>query len=147
MSPAGIAFLGVGTFFQSAADAKKGYAEAEAEFANAAFYREQAKFARTAGDRKVAIFDRESKVLYGDQASAFAKAGVDTGESSDYIAREAFFRGQERSDIYAEADLNVRLAQMRADASEKQGQARGDSVKYEVLGNYLNFGANAYGGS
>lgn len=147
MSPLGIGFLGVGTFMKSYADIKKGYAEADAHEANADFYRQQAKFAREAGDRQIMIFDRESVVLHGDQESAFAKAGVDTQESASYIAKEMFFRGQERHAIYEEADLNVRLASLRAESSYKQAEARKEAVGYQVMGNYLNMGSEMAGSS
>lgn len=113
-------------------------AEADAEEANASYYREQAKFAKEAGERQRKIFDRESHVLYGEQLSAFAKSGVDTTYSSYFMAKEMLYRQEESYAIKKEADMNVRLAMLRAGAAESHA----DSLRNPVT-NLMQFGGTA----
>lgn len=93
--------------------------KADAEAENADFYRAQATFAAEAGERRKAIFDRQSHVLHGAQLAGFAKAGVDTGQSSFFIASQMLERSQESWAITREEQMNVQLAQLRADAADR----------------------------
>ena len=77
VSPAGLAFLGLGTFIQGQAKYDALQQQGEAEKANAGFYRLQATFAQEAGDQKEAVYHEESQILFGEQQSGFAKAGFD----------------------------------------------------------------------
>lgn len=119
MGPASMAFMGAGLALNAYGNYMADLAQADAEAQNAGFYREQAAFAREAGDRQQLIFDRESKVLFGEQLSGFAKAGIDTSESSNFMAQQIFFRSQESFAIERETDMNVRLASLRADQADK----------------------------
>lgn len=122
MEPVSLALLGGGLLLRAVGNYQANLAQADAEEANARFYREQADFARTAGDRAQLVFDRESVVLYGEQASAFAKAGVSTSGSALFMAKEMLFRQQESYAIKQESDFNVKLAMLRADESQKQAE-------------------------
>lgn len=118
MSPASIAFMGVGTYMGGMAKAKSDTDQALAESQNADFYRLEAAFAQTTGDRQLQLFDRQAKVTYGEQESAFAKAGVDTSESSHYLAQQRVFGAQQEGAITEETDMNVYLASARARQAE-----------------------------
>jgi hypothetical protein len=109
---AGLVMRGIGQF-------KANMDQANAEDANASFYREQAEFARIAGERSADIFNRETKQLMGEIGSAYAKAGVDTTAVSGALAVSLLYRQQEEIAIKREADLNVRLAMLRANNSAK----------------------------
>jgi hypothetical protein len=139
MDPMTLALLGGGLLIKSYGQFRANMAQADAEAANASFYREQAEFAAKAGERAVLIHDRESVVLYGEQASGFAKAGVSSSNSSLFMAKEMLFRQEESAAIKAETDMNVRLAMLRADQSEREA----DSLR-DPLTNALQFGSNAF---
>lgn len=113
------AVLGAGMFMGGIGRAQADYAQADAERENAQYYREQADFAAQAGRRQRDIFERDSKILVGDQLSAFAKAGIDTQASSFFIANTTLQRSRESGAIKAEADMNVRLASLRANQASQ----------------------------
>ena len=116
--------------------------QADAERKNASWYREQAEFAKKAGERQQMIFDRESQILYGEQLGAFAKAGVDTGASSYFVAKQMLFRQQESYAIKQEADMNTRLAMLKADQAERHAESLSDPMN-----NLLQFGGSALSGA
>lgn len=135
------ALLAAGTIIQGMGQMRANRAQAGSERANAEFYREQARFAREAGDRARMIFDRESDVLFGEQKSALAKAGIDSLSSSKFMAEQILFREQESYAIKKEADLNVRLASLRAEASDRAADQLGDPFT-----NFLGFAGPAVQG-
>jgi hypothetical protein len=145
MVPVVLAAMAVGTIIKSYGQIKANEDQAAAEKRNAAFYREQAEFAQRAGDRKRAIFERESDVLYGDQVGAFAKAGVDTGSSSFFLAQQVFYRQNESFAIKEEADFNVRLAMLRADQATSTARALTNPTTNALLvgANAMDFTASA----
>lgn len=120
-----LAILGAGAVLSAYGKIKADMDQAEAEKQNASFYREQADFAKYAGDRKQQIFNNETVKLQGAQGSAFAKAGVDTSNSSMFMAKELFYRQKEEVAIKLEADMNVRLAMLRADQATKTAEQLG----------------------
>lgn len=144
---AAIAF-GAGLMLDAYGKQKANLAEANAERRNAAFYREQADYARKTGERQQMIFDRESVILHGDQTSAFASSGVDVTAGAGFIAQQMFYRQQESSAIKAEADFNVRLAMMKAGESESRarylGSFEANFIPYASAG--LSAAGKAYGG-
>lgn len=111
--------------------------QADAEERNAAFYREQAAFAKKAAERQRTIFDRESVILHGQQVGAFAKAGVDTQHSSRFLAQQVMFRQQESQAIKDEGDMNVRLANLRGEQADETARQLRDPTT-----NLLNMGGN-----
>lgn len=136
--------MGTGTVLKSMARAKDRQAEAGQERANAAFYREQTAFAEATGERQRMLYDRESQVLFGEQMSGFAKAGIDTG-SAEFMARELLYRSQESAAIKKEADMNVRLATLRAAAAEEAASNLEEANQFEPLSAALELGAAYYG--
>jgi len=147
MAPFAIALMGAGLIMKSAANAQANAAQAESAAANARFYREQAAFAEMTGERKLSVFDSESKILYGEQQSAFAKAGVDVEGSALFMAKSAYSRQQESIAIKRESDMNVRLAMLRADHSDQEAARLNDpnNQLMGTLGNVLSFGAAVWG--
>jgi hypothetical protein len=145
MFPVILAAMAVGTVMKSYGQVKANMAQADAERKNAEFYREQADFAEKVGDRKRGIFDRESAVLYGDQVSGFAKAGVKTGSSSFFLAQQLVVRQNESFAIKQEADFNVRLAMLRANQSESTAAALSNPTTNGMIvaGNMLSFAGSA----
>ena len=132
MDPVKLALLGGGLALRAYGQVKANLDQADAESANASFYREQAKFAEQVGERAVLVHDRESVVLYGEQASAFAKAGVSTSGSSNFMAKEMLFQQQESTAIKMEADMNVRLAMLRADQSDRNAEQLRDPTNNAI---------------
>lgn len=94
-------------------------AQADAERRNAAWYEDQADYARDVGERKRNIFKRQAEQVQGRQMSAFAKAGVDISSSSLFLSQQLFFAQQEDGAIKQEADMNVRLAKMKAQEANR----------------------------
>lgn len=138
MEPVTLSLLAMGTIMRGVGQYQANQAQAQAEEQNASFYREQAAFAKAAGDRSRKIFDRESAVLLGDQVGAFAKAGVDTGSSSFFLAQQMLYRQEESYAIKQEADFNVRLAMLRAEQASSTASALTDPMT-----NILQFGGSA----
>jgi hypothetical protein len=132
-NPTSNALLGAGLVLRAYGQAQADSAQILAEGQNASFYREQADFARKSGERQQMIFDHESTILYGEQKSAFAKAGVDTSGSSLFMAKEMLFRQQESYAIKQESDMNVRLAMLKASQADQNAQDIKDSQGMQML--------------
>lgn len=128
------AIMGAGLALNIMGQARADADQADAEERNAAYYREQAAYAAKVGERQQDIFDRESKILVGDQMSAFAKAGVNTQSSSLFMAKEMLFRQEESNAIKVEADQNVRLAMLRADSAQSTADALNDPTNKFLKG-------------
>jgi hypothetical protein len=137
--------VALGLVIQGYGQMQANQAQADAEAKNAGFYREQADFAREAGERQIGIFNRESDMLYGEQQSAFAKAGVDTQSSSLFMAKQMLHRQDESYAIKAESDMNVRLAMLRASQADSTAASLRDpqNTILPILGSAL----GAYGSS
>jgi hypothetical protein len=123
-----VGLMGVGLAMRAFGNYNANIAQGNAEETNAAFYREQANFARETGERQRLIFDRESVILFGQQRSAFAKAGVDTEHSVNFMASQMSFRTQESYAIQKEADMNVRLATLRAEQADETARQMKDPL-------------------
>lgn len=145
MDPVTIALIGGGLLLQAYGNYSANMAQAEAAKRNAAFYREQADFAKKAGERQQMIFERDTQIQYGEQLSAYAKAGVDTQSSSLFLAKQLLFRQQESFAIKKEADMNVRLAMLRADESMRNADQLSDPTMnaIQALGPLLTFAGKA----
>jgi hypothetical protein len=139
--------MGAGLVVRAIGRDKANRAEADIEVQNAAFYREQAKFAEDSGRRSQLLFDRDSVVLFGEQQSGLANAGVGAGFSSQFMGQQELYRDAESNAIKAEADMNVRLATLRAGLSDqKVNQLRSRSGQVlGILGDALNVGASFAG--
>ncbi len=135
------ALYGAGHLIQGVGQYQNATAQEAQERQNAAFYREQAEFAKKSGERQRLIFDRESQILYGEQLSGFAKAGIDTSSSAEFMAREILYRDQESQAIRAEADLNVKLARMRANAAEVSANDIASAKNINLVGGLITGGA------
>lgn len=139
------AVMGAGTIMQSYGRYRATLDQADAEEVNAAWYREQADFAREAGDRQAMIFDRESKILFGEQRSAFAKSGVNPSESSFFMAQQMLYRSQEGYAIDKEADFNERLANLRANQAQETARSLRDAAPMEFFGGLMAGGGQMAG--
>lgn len=113
---------------------KANEAEAEANETNAEFFREQQKISASATRREVDIFDRESEAFFGDQVSAYAKAGVDLSGSilASLTQTKQAIRG-ERSAILEQGKLRTKLAGMKASESEKSADRARDSNFFDAI--------------
>lgn len=134
---AAAAVMGAGTMLQAYGQYKASLDQADAEERNAGWYREQAAFARESGERQRMVFDRESKILFGEQLSAFAKAGVDTAQSAQFMAQQYLYRAQEDYAIDREADFNERLATLRADQAEETAYSLRANAPMTFLGGFM----------
>ena len=122
----GAGLTGVGTILSAYGDWVSSQAEAAVERQNSAFYADQADYARKVGIRQRQIFDRQTKVLAGQQTAAFAKSGGNLAASSFFMATQSLYRDQESAAIQEEADFNERLALLRSKASQDRANAIGD---------------------
>lgn len=136
-SAVGVAFMGLGTFMTAHAKYEQGMARAEAEHQNAAWYREEAAHAQAAGNRQHSIYEHESKILFGEQMSGFAKAGLDSANSSFFMASQMLQRSQGLSAIDLQTSSDVRLASLRADEASK---VAGEEEQAAELAPYVTIG-------
>lgn len=118
--------------------------QAAAEARNAAFLREQAAFAEATTQREMRLQERQSKLLRGEQTVGFAAGGVDVGSGSalDFLVDQESQAIAERAAIRSEGDMRVRLASLRADAS----QTTADTLRSGDYNN-LQAGATILGGA
>ena len=94
--------------------------QAEAERKNAAFYREQQLFQQEATARELAIFDRKSRQLKGDQLMSVSSRGLELSASSmELLASESVAMDNERFAIQREGEFKQRLAGLRAQQSDQ----------------------------
>lgn len=133
-SAAGMAFLGVGTFMQAYGKYNALSEKADAERANAQWYREEAAHAEAAGARQHLVYERESQILHGEQAAAFAKAGIDSANSSFFMASQMLARSQGLSAIDKQSDMEEKLARLRAEEADRVAGQMDEAKTWEVLG-------------
>jgi hypothetical protein len=108
--------LAGGTLLSAYGNIKANTDQADEERKNADYYREQAAFAKKAGERQEAIFRDESEQFYKNQAGLFARNGVAMDET---VLGDTIRKTREGIDaIRAETDANVRLALLRGQASD-----------------------------
>lgn len=139
-------WLAAGLVLKSYGEAKANADQAMVERGNADFYREQADFAEKKFEADSDQFHEQSKILFGEQESAFAKAGVDTADSAYFMAIQETRRYQELGTIKLEAQMNVRLAKLRAIQSDQKAASLTDPTRQAMglAGNMLQFaGSNS----
>lgn len=132
MDPYSVALMGGGLVLGAYGDFISSQAQAAEEAKNASFYREQAAYAKASGIRQRDIFNRQSKIIAGQQTAQFAKSGGNLGASSFFMATQSLFRQQEEGAIQAETEFNVRLAMLRAEHSDAQAAAIGSKRNFWI---------------
>lgn len=144
-----VGVIGAGIVVNAYARKEAGEAEAAVEQQNAAFYREQAAFAKEAGERAQRIFDRETLVLFGEQKSQLAAAGVGEEVVSGFMTGQVQARREERDAIGKETEANVRLAMLRGNMSDQRAAMATDRKMQQlgILGDTLGAAGNFLGGS
>ena len=110
--------------------------QAEAERKNAAFYREQQLFQQEATAREIAIFDRKSRQLKGDQLMSVSSRGLELSASSmELLASESVAMDNERYAIQREGEFKQRLAGLRAEqADQTASDLTGSSMYLRAAG-------------
>ena len=99
------------------------HAQARANRANAAFYREQAKLTLEAAKREQAIFEKESDQFFGSQVNAFAKGGVDlSGSALLYLAGTKQEMSNESVVILENGIRAANNTLLQADSLEKEAK-------------------------
>lgn len=126
----GAGLTGVGTILAAYGDWMASQAEAAVERRNSDFYLEQAAYDRKVGTRQRDIFDRQTKIIAGQQTAAFAKSGGNLASGSYFMATQSLYRQQESAAIQEEADFNERLALLRAQMSKERADALGDKKAF-----------------
>ena len=117
---------------------QEGRAKARAGQANAAFLRKQAEFTELVNERKVDIFQRESKQFEGQVVSRFAKAGVDmSGTPLMQLAIGEQLANQELQAIKKEGEFQVEILRKQADAQEAAARRAKRSSGFGVFGSIL----------
>ena len=109
------------------------FQRAQQESENAAYYRDQAKFANEAMLRETAIAEREYTYKLGSQVSAAARGGVDiSGSISGTIASTAAQKIEELIAIRRKGGLDFKLASLRGEASQNVADTL-KSGQYNIL--------------
>lgn len=140
---AGAAIVGAGISIYG--NYKANQAQAKAEEANGAFYKEQAEFARQAGVRELDLYDTESKQFLGNQISQIAKGGVTQSGSALLILADT--RAQQFKESAAIADnsnAKVHEALLKAGASYDQAKRlkSTEATLLPAVGTALTTGSN-----
>ena len=98
--------------------------QANAERANASFYKEQEKFSLEEMFREVQIFDRKSTKLKGEQIGAAGASGTAiTAFTLDRLGQESALMSAERSAIIRQGEFKAKLAGLRAQQSTDTADA------------------------
>lgn len=119
----GLGLMGAGMVLSAYGQDKANQDQARAEARNARFLRRQQEFTRDSLERDLLLFDRKEAILHGDQQSAFAKAGVDAESAAVFFAEQKEFASQERVSIRENASLEIELAGLRAQDSERTAKS------------------------
>lgn len=136
--------MAVGTATQIFSQWMANLDQAQAEYENAKFYKEQADAARYQMNRELDIADREYEYRKGATIGAEAASGVDVGSGSSVnnIAAVAAAKIKELSAIKIQGDLQIKLSRMRAARSSSIGDTL-SSTQYNLtqgattlIGNY-----------
>jgi hypothetical protein len=121
--------MAAGTAMQIVGNLQANRAQAEKELANAAFYKEQAKFAEDAMFRQSDIAARNYEQRKGAQLSSYAASGVDiSGSAAITIAETVAQKSEEIQAIYKKGELDTRLALSRARSSEAMAATLNDPM-------------------
>lgn len=144
-----VGVIGAGIVVNHMARKEAGEAEAAMEQQNAAYYREQAQFAKEAGERAQNIFDRESIILFSTQKSQLAAADVGMEVSTGFMEGQYQARREERIAIGKDTEANVRLAMLRGGMSDQRAAFATDSrmQNLALAGDVLGAAGTFLGGS
>ncbi len=133
MAEAAAVMMVAGAGMQIVGNFQANAAEAEAERANAAFYREQALLSMKAAEREERLFERESQQFFGSQVNAFAKGGVDmSGSALLKLAGTKQEMANESFNILETGKRNMNLALLRSSQAESNAR-RLRSVEYNLI--------------
>lgn len=92
--------------------------QAEAERANAAFYQEQAEFARQATNREVSLYTEQASQFTGNLIGQIAKGGVtQSGSALQLLADTRLKQINETDAIVEDGRMKTREALLKAGAS------------------------------
>lgn len=134
----------VGTVYNMYQQGEADRDQAAAEERNAAFFMEQAAFARRAGEREQAIFSRQTDQFIDAQMGRVAKSGVNfSGQTASVVAFSEYLAGLELQAIKDETEFNVRLATMRGIDSLQVANDIRSGTKAKQVGMLLNGIGNA----
>jgi hypothetical protein len=122
-----MALLAAGTAIQIFSRYQANKAQAEAELQNAAFYQDQALFAKQAGLREANLAANRYAQLQSAQVSRAAKGGVDVaaGSMASTLAQTISDRAEELVAIKRKSELDFKLASLRGLQSAEQGNILG----------------------
>lgn len=136
--------MGVGTGIQIFSQWMANLDQAQAEYENARYYKEQEAAIREQMNRELDIADREYEYRKGATIGAEVAGGVDVGSGSAAmnVAAVATAKIKELSAIKYQGELQMKLANLRARRSNQQADTLG-STSYNLmqgtttlLGNY-----------
>lgn len=130
--------MGTGTAISAWSGYESSKAQAEAEAANADYYRTQADYSRVSTDRELDIYKNEVDDLLGRQQNAYSKAGVSLSGSPLLLMGQTRERAdQEIAAIKEKGRQNVELTLMRAYASDRTSQEISDAAPWQAAGTVL----------
>lgn len=131
-----IAAVGVGT--QVFGGYKATMDEANAEVANANFYREQAAFAEATKERELRLFDKESAIFESGTLSKIVKSGGSmTAADIGIMASNRIEMRKERDAINKEGNFRTRLANLRAQASMQRAGDLREGAPLQAFGTLM----------
>jgi hypothetical protein len=113
-----LVLMAAGTALQIAGQYSANLAQAQSELANAAFYREQANFARESMFRETDLAERRYEQVRGSQVGAYAYGNVDlSGSAAMTIAGTVAAKFSELQAIRDKGNLDIKLAVLRGNKS------------------------------
>jgi hypothetical protein len=127
-----VALIGAG--FQIYGQIQANNAEAEAQELNAEFFEEQKIASEMATRRELDIFDREGDAFFGDQVSAYAKAGVDLSGSilTALVGTKQKIKS-ERAAIEEQGRLRVKAAGFKVEEAKTNAKRARDSSFFQSI--------------
>lgn len=137
------ALIAAGASLQIVGGMKSLMDQADAERANASFYREQAEYYGKAAARSEAIFERQAARQFGSAVGAAIKSGVDISSFTSTLSGIKSAMTDERNAIRAEGEFRQRLALLRAAQADRTADSLSSplAMASTVVGPLLTAGA------
>lgn len=118
---AAAALIGAGGAVGAYGAIKANQDRAAAEQTNADYYREQASYAQTVGDRELYLFKDKAAQVQAAQAGGYAKGGVELTGSPLATMERSFIRASETERaMNAETASRVRFAMLKGNEAQSQ---------------------------
>lgn len=121
--------------------------QADAERANASFFREQAEFTREATVRELQLFNTKAVESFGQTVGAYAASGVQLSASAlEVLAGEKKTMNEQANAIKREGEFKQRLALLRANQADATADSLTSSGRQfnTIVGGALEMGSSFF---